>query len=144
MNEILSYHGTLESDGKTIISGGIKVNSGGGELGQGFYLGDMAHEAFAWAKKRGARHKKPHAVVKFEMTEVDFFSFDILSIDRDIALYWKREIKYIGAPQTYNFGVDVVWSPIVGGNIEDANQYKWESPSAEVYLNGSSVLRSKV
>ncbi|MDF4820625.1 hypothetical protein [Vibrio parahaemolyticus] len=144
MNEILSYHGTLECDGNAIISGAIQVTLGGGELGQGFYLGDMAHEAFAWAKKKGARYKKPYAVVKFEMTEVDFFSFNILSIDRDIALYWKREIKYIGAPQTYNFGVDMVWSPIVGGNIEDANQYKWESNSAESYLNGSSVLRSKV
>ena len=144
LSEILSYHGTLELDGNTIISGAISVKAGGGELGEGFYLGDMAHEAFAWAKKKGARYNKPYSVIKFEMSEVDFFRFNILSIERDIALYWKRHIKYYGTTQSYNFDVDMVWSPIVGGNIEGADQYKWESIFAETYLNGSSVLRSKV
>jgi hypothetical protein len=141
---MLSYHGTLELDGNTIISGAISVKAGGGELGEGFYLGDMAHEAFAWAKKKGARYNKPYSVVKFEMSEIDFFCFNILVFERDIAHYWKRRIKYRGATQSYNFGADIVWSPIVGGNIEGAEQYKWESIVAETYLNGSSVLRSKV
>ena len=43
------YHGTDKKNALDIINGKLSVSKGGGELGQGFYAGDINYEAHNWA-----------------------------------------------------------------------------------------------
>lgn len=141
---IISYHGTDLETAKKLVSGKIDVLLGGGELGQGFYLTDRLHTAKSWAWHR---HKSTN-VVKIEVKDQDFFSLSIQILDIETAKQIQQMIKKMGQTRSYQFGCDVVWSPIVGDAMLQLktrvthDQYKWESKKAEDLLNSHRVLRS--
>lgn len=132
-----TFHGTSEEYAESIKSGKIQVSAGGGELGQGFYLGHEIHVAKAWAMQKFGCE----SVVEFRMAESDFWGFQIKALDKVEAIEQRRTIKKLGLQRSYTFQQDVVWAPIVGGAEVYCDQDKWESSRGEDYLNGNTVAR---
>ena len=126
------YHGTDSLAAKEISTGKIDITKGGGELGRGFYVGDLMHRAFCWAW-----HKAQHdyAVVEFVINDEDFLKLDILCLDRRKASDLKYEIKRNHQQRFFVFGQDVVWAPIVGQDIPHSNQIKFESAKGQSFIN---------
>lgn len=143
-----SFHGTYPEFATEIVNGNIDVTIGGGELGRGFYSGQHAHEAKAWAFH--VSKTKTDNVVRLEQPSVcDFFGFEILNLDIKEATAIRNNLKSENTKKTYVSGVDLVVSPIIG--ITDAygvpkaksgGQVKWESVLSEIYLNGDRTKRS--
>lgn len=137
---IKTFHGTSDDVAEKLLNGHIDVAKGGGELGQGFYLGDKLHIAKAWAKNRHGSE----AVIEVNMGEDDFYSFDIECLNQQETVEARENIKKLSQSRSYHFGCDMVWAPIVGGSDIYADQHKWESKNGENFLNGSKVLRRKI
>ncbi|WP_158900133.1 hypothetical protein [Burkholderia sp. L27(2015)] len=134
-----TFHGTSESIAHDLRDAKVDVTVGGGELGQGFYLGTALHVAKAWAKQR----HDCETVVEFRFSEDHFWTFDIHTLDRAAAIEARSDIRAFERQRTFNFGKDMVWSPIVGGPLLYCDQHKWESAGGENFLNSSDVLRVK-
>lgn len=134
-----TFHGTTDSVATDLICGNVKTTVGGGELGQGFYLGTALHVAKAWAKQR----HDCEAVVEFRISDAHFWEFDIESLDRLAAIEARTRIRAVEQQRTYLFRKDVVWAPIVGGPEVYCDQHKWESTRGESFLNGNEVHRIK-
>src|SRR5258706_10910352 len=99
----------------------------------GFYTGELVWVSKSWAANR---HKKDGAVVVFDVPETDYFKLEPLLLSRTDALGHRNTIKASSATRTHTFGVNVVWSPIVGTTRVDADQHKFESKDAQRLLNG--------
>ncbi|WP_146750270.1 hypothetical protein [Pseudomonas sp. RIT411] len=142
MPYISKYHGTSKQIAAEIEVGKIDHSCGGGELGQGFYLGEMLWVAKAWAHNRHG--KKNSAVVKIEIPDPEFNRLSIELLSRIDALALRTEIKASNSTRTYKHGYDVLWSPIVGTTRVEADQYKYESRRSVDMLNGVLCNRSVV
>lgn len=134
-----TYHGTSDEYADDLLQGNVSVNLGGGELGQGFYLGTALYAAKAWAVQMHGCE----TVVEFQIDDNDFWDFDILSLTAAEAADQRGLIRHLNQTRTFKFSKDVVWSPIVGGPKVYSDQHKWESKKGESYLNGNKVLRLK-
>lgn len=141
MTHISKYHGTSTQIANDLQLGNIDRTAGGGELGQGFYLGDLLWVAKAWAHNR---HVKDAAVLKVDVPDSSFNGLSIELLSRTGALALRKNIKAINATRTYVHGFDVLWSPIVGTTRVEADQYKYESQDGTNLLNGASCNRSVV
>jgi hypothetical protein len=141
MPKIPKFHGTSKATANHLQQGNIDPALGGGELGQGFYLGDQLWAAKAWAYNR---HKENAGVLKVEVPDSGFNSLTIELLSRVEAISLRRSIKAIGGTRTYVHGFDVLWSPIVGTTKVEAEQYKYESLMSTDLLNGESCVRSVV
>ncbi|HBM22905.1 MAG TPA: hypothetical protein DD411_04975 [Alcanivorax sp.] len=135
--KISTYHGTAELDADNLVKGNVDATLGGGELGQGFYLGTELHVAKAWAMQK----HNGEFVVEFSFDDDEFWSFDIESLTEIQAIEHRSIIRERGLTRTYKFSKDIVWGPIVGGPKVYADQHKWESSKGEGFLNGDKVLR---
>lgn len=133
-----TFHGTAEAHAEKLIEGKVDASLGGGELGQGFYLGTALHVAKAWALQM----HKSESVVEFQFDD-DFWNFDIQGLDEIEAIEHRSIIRESKQTRTYKFNKDIVWGPIVGGPKVYADQHKWESKKGEDFLNSSKVLRLK-
>jgi hypothetical protein len=133
------FHGTNTVTATAISNGQIDVTTGGGELGQGFYTGDLSHEAFNWAWHQ---YQKDRAVVKLVLDDNDFLNLNPLCLDINQTHLHRRQIRDNGATRTFHFLVNVVWAPVVGKHIPNFSQFKYESVNAETYLNGDSVIKT--
>lgn len=134
------YHGTNEQALTQLEAGGIDVTRGGGELGMGFYCGDLLYRAKAWAIQR---HKSKKVLV-IEVDDDDFLSLDLEFLVKSNAILIRDSIKSSHTTRTYVFQKDAVWSPVVGIPVDDFDQVKWESSKAQSYLNGPTVKRSQI
>lgn len=141
MPYISKYHGTCTQIANDLQLGKIDHTRGGGELGQGFYLGDLLWVAKAWAHNRYGSNS---AVFKVDIPDPEFNALSIELLSRTDALALRKEIKAMNATRTYTCGFDVLWSPIVGTTRIEADQYKYESKSGTDILNGVSCVRSIV
>jgi len=132
------YHGGALTSIQQIAASKIDTKLGGGELGQGFYVGNYGHEASAWAWYV-AKGKKP-TVVELKVNNSGTASLK------------KHELSWLGAKEhaisiakadrrrTYVFNVDVVAAPIVGKHFRDTpTQLKWEGAKSAAFLNSSDV-----
>jgi hypothetical protein len=135
------YHGTSDTTANGLVAGNIDVTVGGGELGQGFYTGEYLWVAKSWAANR---HGLNGAVVHVVVSDNKFFALNPLLLSRLDALRFRDQIRTARTTRTHSFNVNVVWSPIVGTTRVDAEQYKFESKTAESLLNGPNVNRKKV
>lgn len=133
------YHGTNTTTATVISTGRIDVTTGGGELGQGFYTGDLSHEAFNWAWHQYNRNR---AVVKLTLDDNDFLNLNPLCLNLYETYMHRRRIRNNGVTRTFQFLVNVVWAPVVGKHIPNFNQFKYESDNAETYLNGVTVTKT--
>lgn len=136
-DKISTYHGTAKSHADDLVKGNVDATLGGGELGQGFYLGTALHVAKAWA----VQMHNSESVVEFSFDDDQFWSFDIESLTEIQTIEYRSIIRVKGLTRTYKFSKDVVWGPIVGGPVVYADQHKWESSRGEEFLNSKKVLR---
>lgn len=141
MSCISKYHGTSAEIANELKHGKIDHTLGGGELGQGFYLGDLLWVAKAWAHNR---HGVNSAVFKVDIPDPEFNSLSIDLLSRTEALALRKEIKAMNATRTYTSGADVIWSPIVGTTRVDADQYKYQSRNGIDILNGVTCTKDVV
>ncbi|MEY8120360.1 hypothetical protein AB9F26_19225 [Falsihalocynthiibacter sp. BN13B15] len=132
-----TYHGTSDVFANDLVSGSVNTTVGGGEFGQGFYLGTELHVAKAWAKQKFGTE----TVVEFRMKEEDFWTFEIEALDQTLAIEHREHIKSTQTQRSFTFGKDVVWGPIVGGPKLYCDQHKWESKRGQSYLNGPLSLK---
>lgn len=133
------YHGTNNNYATDIKNGRIDVTRGGGELGRGFYTGDLSHEAFNWAWHQ---YKRDKAVVQFELDDNDVLNLNPLCTDLYQTHSYRRHIRNRGETKTFLFKRNAVWAPVVGKYIPNFNQIKFESKPSEVYINGSQALKT--
>jgi hypothetical protein len=132
------YHGTNTTYANEISNGQIDVNIGGGELGQGFYTGDLPHEAFNWAWHQYQRNK---SVVKLIVHDEDFLNLNPLCLDLWETYRCRNTIRDVGETRSFRFQRNVIWAPVAGKCILNFNQFKYEGDSAQNYLNGTSVVK---
>ena len=151
---MIQYHGTSKTIADNLISGNIKVDVGGGELGKGFYTGNLLYKAFSRAHRYG---KKNMAVVEFIFNDDDFLSYDINYLSF-IASYLKYvEIAKKGKKEELFFNKDIIFASVVGDRtiipywewkikklhkiVPCFSQIKFESNKAEKYLNSNKIIK---
>lgn len=132
------YHGTNKNTAIKIFDGKIDVTIGGGELGQGFYTGDLSHEAFSWSWHK---FKKDKAVVKLTIDDDDFLNLTPECPDIHQTKTYRNKIRSNGETRIYKFHKNVIWAPVVGKIIDNFHQFKYESSTAQDYLNNETVLK---
>lgn len=125
------YHGTRKDFAETICGNNIDMTRGGGELGQGFYVGNLAHKAYSWAWHK---HKKEFSVIEFDMDRAEFNKLDTLYLSRESARRKRWFIRTIRKSRNFLFGYDAVWSPVVGRETTNFHQTKFESDKAKTFL----------
>ncbi|MGE6212477.1 hypothetical protein [Comamonas aquatica] len=132
------YHGGALSSIEQIAASKINTKLGGGELGQGFYIGNYGHEASAWAR-HVAKDQKPSVV---ELKVENFEAADLTKKELSWLLAKEHAIKIAVANKrrTHVFNVDAVAAPIVGKSFKDTpTQLKWEGDKSAAFLNSPSV-----
>lgn len=130
------YHGTDKDSAEQIMRNNINVRQGGGELGQGFYVGNLAHQAFAWAYHKGERFGGRYGVIQLNIDDRAFYLLQRLYLKRSQAAAKRLQMRDEGAQRTYIFGVDAVIAPVVGGRyIPNFTQIKFEGDIGKVFIN---------
>lgn len=124
------YHGTSKKDAQQIILK-IDTSKGGGELGKGFYVGDLLHRACAWAWHK---HKEDFNVVSFDINDNEFLEQDIVVLDAKEASNLRSWLRKKNKQRTWEKGVAAIWAPVVGNRIPNFNQIKFEE-NGEVFIN---------
>jgi len=132
------YHGTNRASANVISTGHIDVNLGGGELGKGFYTGDLKHRAFNWAWHQYQQNK---SVVVINFNDDDFLELNPMCMELATARRYRRHIRDIGATRTFEFFENAVWAPVVGREYFNFNQIKFESITAQNFLNHANVSK---
>lgn len=138
-NRHVSFHGTNENGATQILTNGVSVTLGGGELGLGFYTGNLLHAAKAWAFHR--QEGKPGKVVIVSTKNEKKMCLDFVYFDFHEATRLRKEIKKKNETHKYLLHRDLVISPIVGKVIPDSEQSKWESKTSEDLLNSSDTSK---
>ena len=133
------YHGTNTQTATAISNGQVDVNYGGGELGKGFYVGDLIHEAFTWAWHQ---YQVDKAVVKFTMDDDQLLGLNPLCLDFFTTWKHRKMIKYKGQTRTFLFDENIIWTPVVGKHIPNFNQMKFESQQSESFINSNMVAKT--
>lgn len=132
------YHGTDKTAAENIAQH-IDSQKGGGELGQSFYIGSSAWRAHSWAWLKAKRN---YAVLKFEIDEEAFLSLKLLCLNRRRTQNDFAQRKKAQDENSYVYAnADAVWAPIVGKNVKDAYQIKFqggEGSPGEQFINDQS------
>lgn len=125
------YHGTSARAIASMLPGKIDTTCGyGGELGLGFYIGSSLWRAFSW----GWMNAKTNCqVIEFTLDEVQFLNLNLLCKNRQSTLASFHNIKQSGNYKKI-YDVDAIWAPIVGQNIQNTYQIKFEK-NGEKYIN---------
>jgi len=132
------YHGGALSSIQQITENKIDTKLGGGELGQGFYMGNYGHEASAWAR-HVAEGQKP-SVVELEVNNSVAAGLKKQELSWLLAKEHAIKIAKADTRRTHVFNVDVVAAPIVGKNFRDTpTQLKWEGAKSSLFLNSPNV-----
>lgn len=132
------YHGTNTISANLIANGNIDVNRGGGELGKGFYTGDLKHQAFIWAWHQ---YQQDKSVVVINFNDEDFLGLNPLCLDVFTTHRYRRNIRNTRTTRTYMFEENAVWSPVVGREYYIFNQIKFESIDSQDFLNDVNVIK---
>ena len=125
------YHGTKKDFAEEICDNNIDMTRGGGELGRGFYVGNLAHKAYSWAWHK---HKDKFSVIEFDINRSEFQKLDTRYLSRESAQRKRMKIRKTHMTRTFLFGCDAVWSPVVGKETTNFHQTKFESDKAKTFL----------
>lgn len=134
---MITYHGTSHEYATDIINNGVDITRGGGELGQGFYVGDLFHKAIAWAWNR---HHEEASVIIIEFNDDEFINLNLCSLNAEEASSLRYCIKRSKGQYSFSKGVDAIWAPIVGQRFPYFNQIKFEA-SGKVFID--SVVKKE-
>ena len=129
------YHGTSRNDAKFIMNNSIDVTCSGGELGQGFYMGNFLHEAKAWAFQKNKKHNAKSSIVVFNVKPWISFKYGYIGTKRAIKIYKKSKNQNNHRAYLYNY--DLVHSKVIGIDRYNFEQLKWETTKGENYLNNT-------
>ena len=130
------YHGTNGIYAQSIVSHGANVSKGGGELGQGFYVGSSLWRAFSWAwQKANKNGHSTYGVIEYQIDEAGLHNLNLLCKNRSSAENTYIRLKQNNTVNTWNSRHDAIWAPIVGRGIKDTYQIKFESKKGELYIN---------
>lgn len=135
------FHGTVESDGHRILNGSIDVEVGGGELGRGFYCGNSYQNAQTWAFYKAGQVHDNSIVIAFRVAVDDFIPLDFEYLTDNIARQIYDYIKSESLGSTYLFYRNGVEAIVMGKEIENGRQYKWESSASENLLNSDKIAK---
>ncbi len=129
------YHGTNKISKNKIVGPpqAVDVSTGGGEIGQGFYVGENMSMAIVWAK---GRWKKP-SVLEFDVSNKLYAQLNLKQMNHQQVLNEWHKLKRTNTHRTHKYGFDVVFGPLATNPF--AVQYKFESTSAELLLNNSNI-----
>ena len=129
------YHGTNKASKNKIVGPpqAVDVSKGGGEMGEGFYVGENMTMAIAWAK---GRWKKP-SVLEFDVPNKLYAQLNFKQMSHKQVLNDWHQLKRAKLHKTYKYGFDVVFGPLATNPF--AVQYKFESTPAESLLNNSNI-----
>lgn len=126
------YHGTSRLAASDIKKNGIK-SLGGGELGRGFYVGNMEHMAFIWAIH--TKGKGNACIICFDFDDNHFLELNPLILERDEAIEIRKRIKSIEKQREYVFGSNAIWADVVGINHPGFEQIKFEEVDGIKFIN---------
>ena len=132
---MMRYHGTDAISASAILSNQINVCCGRGELGKGFYVGNLAHQAAAWAYHKGRRKNCGYKVIWFDIAENEFNCLHRKYLSRQQAIDKRIELRKRQQHMIYVFGVDAVISPVVGRYILHFTQIKFEGYIGQKFIN---------
>lgn len=135
------YHATDYTSAQTIFAGGINISQGGGELGQGFYMGNRLDEAKSWAFHKNKKIHIPDSIIEFKFEPWITFKYQHIGLKRAKLEYAKMNTS--GTARTYVFGFDFVYSKVFGIEKYGFYQLKWESILGETFLNKLPGMHSK-
>lgn len=118
------YHGTDRNAAQNIVGPppNVDVTLGGGELGQGFYMGDSLALAISWAK---GRYASQGCVVEADIDELVYAQLIVKTLNHAAVLNTWTQLRYNGTESTFRFGVDVVYGPLA--TYPHVAQHKFES-----------------
>jgi hypothetical protein len=131
------YHGTKTNAANSIQGPptNVDVNRGGGEMGQGFYVGDNLTLAISWAK---GRYRQP-AVLEFQIDKRQYATLSFHRLSHMQVLNTWHQLRRLGTHRTHQFGYDIIFGPLA--TIPYSAQYKFESNDAQTLLNNSTTNR---
>lgn len=131
------YHGTNTTSRLSIVGPPKNIDSrkGGGELGQGFYLGDNMTMAISWAKGRW----KKASVLEFNISNSKYARLNFKQMNHKQILRDWYQMKKLGTHKSHKYGYDVVFGPLVTNPF--AAQYKFETKVGEILLNNSNIRK---
>lgn len=130
------YHGTEGMYIHPIFSTGATVSRGGGELGQGFYVGSSMWRAFSWAWQKANKNGHSfYGVIEYQIDEVGLFNLNLLCKNRASTELRYAILKQTNTENSWNSHHDAIWAPIVGRGVKDAYQIKFESILGETFIN---------
>ena len=133
---LVYYHGADAASINAIMSSGVDINRGSGELGKGFYVGSSLWRAFSWAWMKAHKNgQDDYCVIRFEFSETDFLKCKILCKNRSSALYTYNKLEEQSHTRSWTSGHDAIWAPIVGKNIQNVYQIKFESVNGQNFIN---------
>lgn len=128
------YHGTTRPAAEAIIKN-IDVSKGCGELGQGFYIGSSLWRAFSWAWNKAQKEGAEYRVIAFQIDEKQFGQLDILCQNTQSTRETYKRLKQSDLTTHWTSHHDAIWAPIVGQNIKNVYQIKFESVHGEYFIN---------
>lgn len=126
------YHGTSRLAASDIKKNGIK-SLGGGELGKGFYVGNLLYKAFIWATQTNGMGNA--TIICFNLNDDDFLGLDPLVLDRDTAIDIRKQIKATEKQRNYLFDRNAIWTDVVGENHPGFEQIKFEDIDGISFIN---------
>ena len=135
---MILYHGTSLHYGSKIIGNPINnvdVTKGGGELGQGFYLGNNIVLAHTLAIGKFGKNGR---VLRFSIKDEHLVQLEAKAIlkRKDVYEQWQKLFRE-RALKTFRYNVDYVVGPFAV--IDFAEQYKFESFKSEAILNQANA-----
>lgn len=156
--DIVVYHGTVDTFASAIVSGPILVASGkpNTDFGPGFYTTTLKRQAHMWAAQISAtRPGTSAAVLEIVIKRLSLASLDTIAFvrgDFDADDYWslvhhcRKGALDHGRPWPSTY-YDVVYGPVAAFwnqrmIIADADQISFHTPAAEAVLNSS--LRTRI
>lgn len=161
------FHGTKKAFIKTLVKGGIRVDRGGGELGQGFYMGNSLKKAKEWAYRVNSGNFEEMSILRIVLKHKHYLSLKPHEMNLAISVLIYIYIRNKNLDRSFLFHQDLVVSPILGflplvKSIRSMDllqiyqfinnyysyvyfkQYKFESKYAAKFLNGRKAQKSEV
>ncbi len=135
---LIYYHGSDRNSIESIVRNGAVVSKGRGELGKGFYIGSSMWRACSWAWAKSQQCKSMcngYGVIQYKLDEEQFLKLNILCKNRVSAQDLYRRLKRTNATAEWISDNDAIWAPIVGKDIRNVYQIKFESKDGENFIN---------
>lgn len=127
------YHGTSKEFVNDLTSGKIDITKGGGEFGQGFYVGNNLHLVSAWAWQK---FQENMSIVEYEINDSSLPTLRILILSKTQAKAIRYKlVKKRRKRQLYFKDNDLVIGPVVGRPFSDYSQFVFVSKDGECYIN---------